>query len=66
MAAAVRDQLAEPGAAQALRLTVLAGGLRIGQGGQKLQSATATIGVEPLRYVGHEPERAQRNDVRQG
>ncbi len=55
MAATVRDQLAEPGAAQALRLAVRAGRLRIGQGGQQLEPATATIGVEPLRYVGHGP-----------
>ena len=66
VAAAIRDEFAEPGAAQALRLAVFAGGLRIGQGGQKLQSATATIGVQPLRYVGHEAERAEPRDVRQG
>ena len=53
--AAVRDELAEPGAAQTLGLAVFAGGLRIGECRQQLQSATATIGVEPLRYVGHEP-----------
>ncbi len=66
VAAAVGDQLAEPGAAEALWLAVLAGGLRVRQGGQELEPATATIGVEPLRYVGHEAERAQRSDVRQG
>ena len=66
VAAAVGDQLAKPGAAQALRLAVLAGGFRIGQCGQKLKSATATIGVEPLRYVGHGAETAQPRDVRQG
>jgi hypothetical protein len=66
VAAAIRDQFPEPGAAQALRLAVFAGGLRIGQRGQKLKSAAAAIRVEPLRYVGHEAERVSPRDVRQG
>ena len=47
--AAVRDELAQPGAAQPLWLGPLACRLGIGESGQQLQPATATIGVEPLR-----------------
>jgi hypothetical protein len=42
------DELTETGSAKTLRL----GGLpsfRVGEGGEQLQTATATIGVEPWR-----------------
>jgi len=42
------DQLAETRPAEALRLSGLAG-FRIGESREQLQTATATIGVEPWR-----------------
>jgi hypothetical protein len=42
------DELAEPGPAKPLRLGGLAS-FRVGEGREQLQTATATIGVEPWR-----------------
>ncbi|GGQ44193.1 hypothetical protein GCM10010166_10880 [Couchioplanes caeruleus subsp. azureus] len=65
-AAAACDQFADAGAAEALGLGGLAGRLRVGQSGEELEPATATIRVESLRYVGHEAETAEPSGVRQG
>lgn len=58
-AAAVGDQFADAGAAEAGWLGVLAGRFGVGEGGQELEPATATIRVESLRYVGHGAETAE-------
>jgi hypothetical protein len=49
-APAVRDQFAEAGAAQSMRLGQVPGRFGVGQGGQEFQPAAATLGVESLRY----------------
>ncbi|GGL05420.1 hypothetical protein GCM10012284_44840 [Mangrovihabitans endophyticus] len=64
--AAGGDQFAQPGAVQALRVTVLARRLGVRQSGEEFQPAAATIGVEPWRCGGHRREVADWREVRQG
>jgi hypothetical protein len=54
-AAADGDQFAQSRTAQPPWLSPLAGRFRVGESGQQLQPATATVGFEPLRRRGHEP-----------
>ncbi len=65
-AAAVGDQFAEAGAAEAVGLGEVPGRLGVGKGGQEFEPAAATLGVESLRYQSHEAETAYAVEIRQG